>query len=143
MMTSFGLGPFYGKKMKILQYQLPSRNPKKSSKPVQVGPERGHCTSLGENHASLSAPRACYKIQFIGFLVFPLTRNWVAFWIQPLERKTTASVWGYPRKLITFLELFEEGFHLPPTALQTPTPLSHPCCLQPLAARNCYSLAGF
>lgn len=61
MMTSFGLGPFYGKKMKILQYQLPSRNPKKSSKPVQVGPERGHCTSLGENHASLSAPRACYK----------------------------------------------------------------------------------
>lgn len=43
------------------QYQLPSRNPIKSSKPAGVGPERGHLTSLGEKHASPSAPWACYK----------------------------------------------------------------------------------
>lgn len=40
---------------------LPSRNPSKSSKPAGVGPARGHLTSLGENHASPSAPWACYK----------------------------------------------------------------------------------
>lgn len=39
------------------QYQLPSRNPIKSSKPAGVGPESGHLTFLGGKHASW----ACYK----------------------------------------------------------------------------------